>query len=385
MADSSSWPRFPRWRSALLVLTVLAGWGATARAHALSPDATLAIAGAASALGASATEGPALDPSGAVRANAEARMASVVITLIAADPASHAAIMAASVAAAPALAEGMHARVILAFPGFAASLVALPAPGPKPGVAANAENGVAEDDVAFADLAAEASAGPPIEDPFEDFNRAVFALNDAIDTLVLKPIASVYGFAVPLPLKRAIASAYRNLKSPVILANDLFQGEVTDGAAVTLGRFLINSTVGIAGLADAAAAFGLPGHDNDFGQTLFSYGLDTGPYLVLPLFGPSTLRDAVGTAADSVLDPLGYVLPFGARLAINGGKAVSKREAVIDQIDQLKLGAIDYYAAARGAYYQHRAEELGGAEATAGPMPPSRTSSRAVFPMAPLR
>ncbi|MEX2648053.1 MAG: VacJ family lipoprotein [Alphaproteobacteria bacterium] len=339
----------------------------------LAPEAAAAIAREAAALGAIATSGPAEDPSGVVRDNAEARMATVVIAAIAGDPANHGDILVAATAAAPALADGVRERVMLAYPGFAADFVAPPEVVESVPVD-QADAGPIED---FADVEPLASPGELVDDPIEEFNRVVFTLNDAVDTLVLRPIAAVYGFAVPLVAKQAVADFYRNLKAPVVFANDLFQGNVTDGAAVTLGRFLVNSTIGVAGLIDMAGRFGLPWHDADFGQTLYAYGVGPGPYLVLPLFGPSTARDAVGTAADSFLDPLGYILPFGARLGLNAGKAVSKREAVIDQLDQLRFGSLDFYAAVRGAYYQHRGHELGLAAGEFAGSSPGATPSAA--------
>lgn len=346
--------RFRRVRAVGFPLLVVACLGAADNAGAvLAPDAAAAIAREAAALGAIAMSGPADDPSGVVRDNAEARMAAVVIAAIAGDPANHGEIFFAAAAAAPALAEGIRARVMLAYPGFAADFVVPPV------VVESSATDLTDAIEDFADVEPLASPGELVADPIEGLNRVVFTLNDAVDTLVLKPIAAVYGFAVPLVAKQAVVDFYRNLKFPVVFANDLFQGNVTDGAAVTLGRFLVNSTIGVAGLIDMAEGFGLPWHDADFGQTLYVYGIGPGPYVVLPLFGPSTARDAVGTAADSFLDPLGYILPLGARLGLTAGKAVSKREAVIDQLDQLRLGSLDYYAAVRGTYYQHRAQELG--------------------------
>lgn len=313
----------------------------------------LAIQSEVRALGAVATTGAPEDPSGATRRNAEARLAALTIAAIAEHPAQHGAIVAAVAEAAPALAGAVRDAASVAYPAFAADFRA-----PEPAAQATAPEADIgeEDDWAFVE--AQVAAQEEVSDPIEGVNRATFALNDAADTLVLRPLAALYGFAVPLVAKRAIVRFYRNLKSPVILANDVLQGELT-GSGVTLGRFVVNSTAGVAGFIDIARELGLARHDNDFGVTLYAWGVGPGPYLVLPLFGPSTARDAVGTGVDSFIDPLGYVLPFAARLGLMAGKAISKREAVMDQLDQLRLGALDAYIAVRGAYYQHRAQELG--------------------------
>jgi phospholipid-binding lipoprotein MlaA len=348
-------------RLAVAVALVLTFAGAHAHADGAAPaSVTAALEREATALGAIAASGASSDPSGAELANAESRMAALAIAAIAEHPASHAAIVAAAADAAPGLAEGIRARASAAYPGFAQDFVPVAVEARAPIAGAS---DTADDDMAFIDEAV--AAEEPISDPFEGLNRVVFTLNDAVDTLVFRPVAAVYGFVAPVPVRQAVVRFYDNLKSPVIFANDLFQGNVTDGAAATLGRFLVNSTAGIGGFLDVATWLGLPGHDADFGQTLFVYGLGPGPYIVLPLLGPSTLRDATGHVVDGFLDPLGYVLPFEARLGLTAGNAISKREEVMDKLDQLRLGALDYYAALRGAYYQRRAAELGLTEGAA--------------------
>ena len=141
----------------------------------------------------------------------------------------------------------------------------------------------------------------------EDFNRAVFEFNDVIDSYLLKPIAIAYGWLLPEPVKQSVRNGVANLMSPVILANDLLQFEFRD-AAITTSRLIANSTMGIGGLFDVSSGMGLPPHPSDFGQTLHSYGMDSGPYLVLPLLGPSTVRDGFGQGVDTFLHPFTYVL-----------------------------------------------------------------------------
>lgn len=345
-------------RLAIVAAVVLLTSGAPAGADEAPPGVVAALAREAAALGAIAATGASADPSGAERANAEARMAALVIAAIGADPARHRAIVVAATEAAPGLADAIRARAAAAFPGFAPAFVPA-APEPAPAASAPIDGTTvpgADDDLAF--IEDTAAAGEPIDDPLEGLNRVVFTLNDAVDTLIVRPVAAVYGFVTPVVVKQAVGRFYDNLKSPVILANDLLQGEFGAGAT-TLGRFAVNSTAGVGGLLDVATGIGLPGHDADFGQTLHVYGLGPGPYLVLPLMGPSTLRDATGQVVDGFLDPLGYVLPFEARLGLTAGKAISKREEIMDPLDQLRLGSLDYYAALRGAYYQRRAAELG--------------------------
>jgi len=196
-----------------------------------------------------------------------------------------------------------------------------------------------------------------INDPIEGFNRAVFAVNDALDTMILRPIAALYGFLMPNPAKPAARRFFKNMTSPVIMINDLVQLDGSD-AAVTAGRFAINSTFGVLGLFDVATDFGLQPHHADFGQSLHSYGVDSGPYIVLPLLGPSTLRDGTGQLVDYAIDPFNYILNSKLKLARTVGSTVVKREDLIFPLDELRTSSVDYYSALRSAYYQNRVREL---------------------------
>ncbi len=200
-------------------------------------------------------------------------------------------------------------------------------------------------------------ATEPIDDPLEDVNRAIFAVNDVIDRFLLRPIAWVYGEVMPAPLKTAVNNGFRNIGAPVRLANDILQLDM-EGASATLIRFTLNSTLGAGGLFDVAARMGLPGHPADFGQTLHHYGVGPGPYVVVPLLGPSTVRDGVGTVADTFLHPFTYLLDNDTNLELLGGRIVTTRETLIEPLDKLRAGSLDYYAAVRSAYYQDRAVEL---------------------------
>jgi ABC-type transporter lipoprotein component MlaA len=149
------------------------------------------------------------------------------------------------------------------------------------------------------DLEDEASAP---SDPIEPWNRGVLWVNRGLDKVLFKPITKGYGFVMPNPGKRAVRRFFNNLATPPILVNDLLQGE-GKRALVTGTRFVVNTTVGIVGLFDPAASIGLQRHESDFGQTLFLYGVGSGPFLIIPIFGPSTVRDSVGFVVDGALRP----------------------------------------------------------------------------------
>ncbi|MDP6788198.1 MAG: VacJ family lipoprotein [Rhodospirillales bacterium] len=294
----------------------------------------------------------------------EAEMSTVVIGAIAQYPALAGEVVAAAVAAAPDLRDSIVRNASQAFPGFADTITraaggAVAAPRPAPAPAPRIQPAPPEPMKTAMEQDDEvADAGPDeLYDPLEGINRAVLGFNDVIDFLILKPVASVYGFITPDAVKRSVQKAIRNLNAPVILANDLLQFEIGD-AAVTTARFVVNSTAGVLGLFEVADEIGLDYHPADFGQTLHAYGSGPGPYLVLPLLGPSTLRDGVGIGVDTFFDPFTYVLDFPTRMMVLGGKAVVRREELLEPLDELRAGAIDYYAALRSAYFQNRAVEL---------------------------
>lgn len=208
-------------------------------------------------------------------------------------------------------------------------------------------------------------------DPLELFNRFAFSFNLALDTFIFKPGAATYRFLLPVKVRDSVRNALRNLRTPVVLANDLFQGEL-DRAETTLVRFLINSTAGLLGLFDVAADWGYPYHDEDFGQTLAVHGVGEGFYLVLPIFGPSNPRDGIGILVDTFLDPLTYVARANdaeeyliARTVIAG---IDLRSRNIEALDDLKRDAIDFYARIRSLYRQKRANDINNGEAQ-GDMP----------------
>lgn len=197
-----------------------------------------------------------------------------------------------------------------------------------------------------------------IADPFEDMNRAVFAFNEAADTVILKPIAEAYRFAIPEPARKGVRNALRNLSSPVLFGNQLLQGDV-EGAMNVLTRATVNSLIGVGGLFDVAGYEGIEYEAEDFGQTLAVWGLDHGPYVVAPILGPGSFRDFSGRLVDTVMDPLHWWLNNTGQeewLYIRtGAQIVSTREELLDVLAELKLSAIDYYATIRSVYVQNRA------------------------------
>ncbi|MBI4588237.1 MAG: VacJ family lipoprotein [Candidatus Rokubacteria bacterium] len=203
-------------------------------------------------------------------------------------------------------------------------------------------------------------ADPVIEeyDPWMPFNEGVFAFNRQFDRILLKPVATVWDRVLPDPVQRSLKNALDNLGMPRRVANNLLQGKGA-GAVREVGRFLINSTVGVAGLFDVAkSAFGLQPGDEDAGQTLGVWGFRPGPYLILPILPPLTVRDGIGTAIDLALDPLSYVLPFAALAGMAGGKGVNERSLTLDLFQSVEEGAVDLYSAVRNGYLQRRQKQM---------------------------
>ena len=195
-----------------------------------------------------------------------------------------------------------------------------------------------------------------IYDPLESINRAVFGFNNVADKMVLEPAAKGYK-KLPSPVQSGIGNFISNLKLPLVAVNQLLQGQGKNAAEST-GRFLVNSTIGIFGLIDVADDLGLEQKQEDFGQTLATWGVGDGFYVVLPLFGPSNLRDTSGMIMTMMTDPVNayaanqgeaWVIPL--RTAVN---AVDQRSKIIDEVNALRDNSIDYYAAVRSSYYQNR-------------------------------
>lgn len=195
-----------------------------------------------------------------------------------------------------------------------------------------------------------------VNDPLEEVNRVFFGVHNVADKIVLAPVARVYRFIIPSPGRSSIRNALRNLNSPVILANDVLQGE-GNRAGTTLARFGINSTLGVLGLFDPATDMGYERHHEDFGQTLAVHGMSEGPYLFLPIFGPSPPRDLLGRVVDVAMDPITWVGGEDFQYFKYGRTAVQVidfRAQNLDTLDEIERTSIDYYAAVRSLYRQSR-------------------------------
>lgn len=194
-------------------------------------------------------------------------------------------------------------------------------------------------------------------DPLEPMNRVVFRINDTIDQTIAKPVAKGYQKITPHPLRTAISNFFSNLGDLTTLANELLQLKITD-ATSDLMRFTMNTTFGLGGLIDFATLARLPKHHQDFGLTLGHWGVPPGPYLVLPVFGPSTLRDSAGLIVDVRFNPLNYVEP--ARTSLYILQFVSVRSDMLAATDVLEHAALDKYSFVRDAYLQQRLSRLSG-------------------------
>jgi phospholipid-binding lipoprotein MlaA len=196
------------------------------------------------------------------------------------------------------------------------------------------------------------------KDPLEGFNRGVYKFNDVSDKAVFKPIAGAYKAVMPTPVRSGVSNFFANLKTFVTTINQVLQFKFNK-AAESAGRFVINSTIGIAGLFDVASKQGIPQYKEDFGQTLGYWGVGNGAYLMLPFFGPSTLRDTGGLIADSMtVDPIAYVDDPRARNIIIGTKFIDTRAQLLPGSDLLDEAALDPYTFMRDAYLQRRANQV---------------------------
>jgi phospholipid-binding lipoprotein MlaA len=218
---------------------------------------------------------------------------------------------------------------------------------------------------------ARALAATP-DDPWESFNRGLYAIHQGLDHVVFGPAARAYTAVLPKPLRKGLRNLINNLKEPGIAFNDLLQAHPTR-AGKTTARFLVNSSVGVGGLFDMAFNMGLPHHDNGFGTTAARYSIQPGPYLFIPFIGPSNIRDLLGQIADTVTDPLGWQ-PFRdgqviyARAIIDGLDQRAEADAQLQAIDNMST---DPYASLRSLYEQNRAgqvqDAIAGAQGAAEP------------------
>jgi phospholipid-binding lipoprotein MlaA len=190
-------------------------------------------------------------------------------------------------------------------------------------------------------------------DPWEGFNRRMFAFNQKVDRYVLKPVAQVWNFVVPDLVQQSLSNAFDNIAMPRRVINNLLQLKI-EGAGWELARFFANISMGVGGFFDVATELGFPRRDEDTGQTLGYYGAGPGPYLVLPFLPPLTVRDGIGFAADGAMQPLSYVAPFEALVGMRGGQVVNDRSLNLETFEEFERQTFDLYSAVRNAYLQRR-------------------------------
>ena len=220
-------------------------------------------------------------------------------------------------------------------------------------------------------------ASPPMgttlndSDPFESTNRRVFALNETVDKHFAKPVAQFYVNHFPAVLRTAVHNFLANLDQPVVFANDVMQGR-PKRATQTVARFMINSTAGLGGFVDLTTRMEIPEHTTDFGLTLARWGLASGPYLILPVFGPSDPRDAVGQGVDIGLDPLTWI-SFRSSAWFMFGRGtlhvIDERAGSLDELDNIERTSVDVYASVRSLYIQHRNSEINGGQVSIENLP----------------
>ncbi len=205
-------------------------------------------------------------------------------------------------------------------------------------------------------LLASCAAQRPTElrDPWQGFNQKIFWFNDQVDRWVLEPVAKGYDHVTPVPVQHSVVNFFDNLRFPIVVLNEVLQGKLDEGGVVA-ARFFVNTTVGVLGFFDPATGWNLPRHDEDFGQTLGVWGLAPGPYLVLPLLGPSTARDVVGLGVDAAASVPTWFVDWWILGAARALETVNARAQALDSVQQIKEASVDYYAAVRNGYAQRRA------------------------------
>lgn len=221
------------------------------------------------------------------------------------------------------------------------------------------EGATAEDfEDSFYDPFAEKEAEAEIYDPWESYNTTMFTFNRRVDKYVLKPVAEVYNAFVPEFAQQGISNGFYNFFVVPRLVNNLLQGKFK-GAGIELSRFVINSTMGLAGFFDVAGeAFGLETPTEDLGQTFAVYGADPGPYLILPLLPPLTVRDGIGYFANNSMNPAWWLLPLPTIFGMNGGEILNERSLNLELFQGVEETTVDLYGAVRNAYYQRRAKAI---------------------------
>ncbi len=253
--------------------------------------------------------------------------------------------------------KGISLRALLI--GFAFAVGAF-----SPSLAQESPSALADEDMSPEEIesaiASSQTSATEAGDPWEGFNRKMFKINTVFDKNLLVPAALAYRAVTPKPGRRGIRRFLANFRSPGIFINDILQGEFSR-AGQTFSRFVVNSTIGAGGFADPASQLGIPGHSEDFGQTLAVWGVDAGPYIFIPLLGPSSVRDAVGLGVQTGLDPSFYIRTDVAntlRLVRAGVGGLSAREPLIEPLREIEANSLDYYASFRSFYQQARQREI---------------------------
>ena len=226
----------------------------------------------------------------------------------------------------------------------APAVAGTPPETPPPAAAPYDEDWLFEDDL---------GPDPAERDPFEGTNRRLFGFNEGAYEHVIDPVADAYEFVVPEPVRSGVRRFFSNLDEPVSFANHVLQGAASD-AGTTFGRFAVNSTLGLAGFFDPATELGLERRRADFGETLARYGTPAGPYVVLPLLGPATARDAFGEGVDLLLRPDTWLLNATPVFMVNAGTGLSSYDIERGRLEALRETSVDFYSAMRGAYLMDR-------------------------------
>lgn len=261
-------------------------------------------------------------------------------------------------------------RTIKVILPVAAAAILSTAPAAAQGVVGDAtpEENIAQAEI---DSAVAAPDSGEAQDPWEGFNRKMFSAHLFLDRNLLVPAAKGYRATTPKAGRRGLRRFLAHIRAPGVLVNDILQGEFAR-AGETLSRFVVNSTIGAGGFADPAAELGVPAHGEDFGQTLAVWGVESGPYLFLPLVGPSTGRDGFGQIVQIGMDPLFYVRTPPAdiaRYSRAGAGGVSAREQFLDPLAEIEAKSLDYYASFRSFYLQARKREIANGEVDFSDLP----------------